>query len=427
MTVSHTSLRRLIIWISTGCAGLALVLVIAVLLGIRFAPQRIIPHLPLVALSQAQMVANYQGKRLIAQRLREPAAQEIVVEFLQGSVGRQLRMLDMLGANLGGYEVWSEMPKVVKDLIQPLCTHPDEHMRMAARKLFSSVELALEWNKRELLSGREIIIDVPPGPGSWIPDRIGSVGLELLSYLSAGYDHKTPNTYKKTVTVLIDTLLAAQSADGRMGTDARDHAIATLALAEAYAMTNDPRLKLPAQLGEDWIIRASDAGPEARWSANSDLSIWDMMAIKSGAAGGLSVTMKRMNLWRQSDPDFGLRWRDNGVEVQVHAKDLLAQRALIGVYCGDTTAALKIPAEDLIPDTTLSECSNYWLSLALFELGNINRFSALSDLHHRRIINDQWWNDGSDNGRLLASGGTAAHCLRLLTLEIFLRHARISL
>ena len=61
-------------------------------------------------LTQAQMVANYQGKRLIAQRLREPAAQEIVVEFLQGSVGRQLRMLDMLGANLGGYEVWAEMP-----------------------------------------------------------------------------------------------------------------------------------------------------------------------------------------------------------------------------------------------------------------------------------------------------------------------------
>jgi len=91
----------------------------------------------------------------------------------------------------------------------------------------------------------------------------GLTGLALLCYLGAGYDHRMPSKYRVTVKKGIDWLLALQTADGSFGEGAfnYEHAIATMALAEAYAMSNDGSLRTPAQRGVDAIIARRAPAP----------------------------------------------------------------------------------------------------------------------------------------------------------------------
>ncbi len=126
-------------------------------------------------------------------------------------------------------------------------------------------------------------------------------GYALLCYLGAGYDHKTPNKYKPVVKKGIDYLLSVQAPDGLLGKRNYEHPVAAMALAEAYAMTSDPDLRKPAQNSLDIIVKRQNqddgaSGYGLGWdyvnpSKRNDASVtgWNVMALKSGYAGGLSV------------------------------------------------------------------------------------------------------------------------------------------
>ncbi|MGH7162364.1 MAG: hypothetical protein ACREID_02685, partial [Planctomycetota bacterium] len=72
------------------------------------------------------------------------------------------------------------------------------------------------------------------------------------------------------------------------------HAIATLAMSEAYWMTRNPRYKKPAQEGLNFIAMARN--PNFAWrydprGGDNDTSVtgWCVMALKSGKFGGLDI------------------------------------------------------------------------------------------------------------------------------------------
>jgi hypothetical protein len=75
------------------------------------------------------------------------------------------------------------------------------------------------------------------------------------------------------------------------------HGMASIALCEAYGMTQDPKLRGPAQKALDYIARAQhDASGGWRYTPNqaADTSVvgWQVMALKSGEMAGLSVPPK---------------------------------------------------------------------------------------------------------------------------------------
>ncbi|MDA3961075.1 MAG: DUF4139 domain-containing protein [Planctomycetota bacterium] len=81
--------------------------------------------------------------------------------------------------------------------------------------------------------------------GSWgePSQRILSTGLVAACYLAAGYEHRTPNQYRRTMKAALDYL--AEAVDRSVST--AEAAWVTVALCEAYAMTNDPALVDAAQ------------------------------------------------------------------------------------------------------------------------------------------------------------------------------------
>lgn len=177
-----------------------------------------------------------------------------------------------------------------------------------------AVEAALRWFKKHQSANGQWDVDGYPAncqnPGNRCEPGIEHTGEEgdiactayaILCYLGYGYDHKAPSRYRGTVKKGIEYLLHAQKADGLWGQRNYENAIATMAVAEAYAMSQDPLLKAPAQRGVDRILARQTPDPaggyalgwdyEAPNAARIDASVtgWNVMALKSAAVGGLNT------------------------------------------------------------------------------------------------------------------------------------------
>jgi hypothetical protein len=172
------------------------------------------------------------------------------------------------------------------------------------------------------------------GPANY---DVAMTGYALLCFLGAGFDHVSPNRYKSVVKRAVDFLLSVQKPDGYLGERNYENAIGTMALVEAYALSNDPALKEPAQKGINQIIAhqnkegqgaangAAPAGADAigygtgfGWDYvvpdsrnDSSVSGWNVMALKSayGAhldiAGGMEGAKRWLEtVWKAQNPDW---------------------------------------------------------------------------------------------------------------------------
>jgi hypothetical protein len=137
----------------------------------------------------------------------------------------------------------------------------------------------------------------------------GVSGLALLAFLSAGHTH-VEGAHKQTVQLGLQYLLHAQMPSGdlsgpkQVGTEpsvmnARMycHSIATLALAEAYAMTHDAALKDSLLRAAQYSINAQDLrGGGWRYKPRDpgDLSQfgWQAMALKSVQRSGIDIPVE---------------------------------------------------------------------------------------------------------------------------------------
>jgi hypothetical protein len=236
----------------------------------------------------------------------------------------------------------------------------------------SAVDAALKWFKKHQSPNGQWDVDGYPAncteapkcePGVGHTDDSGDIagtGYAVLCFLGAGYDHRMPSKYKATVKKGVDWLVSVQKPDGGFGSRNYEQGIATMALAEAYAMSNDPALKGPAQKGVDLILsrQAKDktGGYGLGWNYvgpapernDSSVTGWCVMALKSAAAGGLNIGNGMEGAkqwldgaWKAANPGFQAKdpytdesgfpytWDSVGGKAEGQPS-----RACIGALCG---------------------------------------------------------------------------------------------
>ncbi len=176
-----------------------------------------------------------------------------------------------------------------------------------------SVERALRWFKRHQSPDGRWDVDgyqancadggrcEPGSENTGMAGDIACTGYALMCFLSHGYDQRMPSRYRDTVRKGVDWLIANQNADGLWGERNYEHAIATLAAADAYGISNDPRLREPVTRAVKIILdrQATETagGYGLGWDyvqpnpARNDASVsgWNVMALKSAMAAGIDV------------------------------------------------------------------------------------------------------------------------------------------
>ncbi|GEM_PF-386615 len=131
----------------------------------------------------------------------------------------------------------------------------------------------------------------------------GATALALLPFLGAGQTQFT-GEHKRTVERGLGFLIRNGKAKTMSGLPVMDytekggsmysHGLAAIALCEAYAMTEDPRLAGPAQGALNFIMYAQDPrGGGWRYApkqaGDTSATGWQIMALKSGYMGHLTV------------------------------------------------------------------------------------------------------------------------------------------
>jgi hypothetical protein len=141
----------------------------------------------------------------------------------------------------------------------------------------------------------------------------GVTGLAVLAFLRAGRD-------RERAAKGLEYLRQWQDDEGCFGRRASqhfmyNHAIATLAMCEAFRLTRDERWKEPARKGLDYLMLARN--PHLAWryeprGGENDTSVtaWCVMALRAGERAGLAVDRAAYDgarAWvdRMTDPDFG--------------------------------------------------------------------------------------------------------------------------
>lgn len=154
------------------------------------------------------------------------------------------------------------------------------------------------WNAAAFGAGRETRTLGHDRQGAGARADTGITALALLAFLGTGQTHLS-GPHQGVVRQGLAFLVASQAADGSLAGSAElfaamyCHGMASLALAEAYALTGDPQLYPPLRRALDYTLVAQHVGGGWRYQPHDpgDMSQfgWQVMALKAGGLGGLSI------------------------------------------------------------------------------------------------------------------------------------------
>jgi hypothetical protein len=229
--------------------------------------------------------------------------------------------LAALGDRVGGQGL-IEIPKIYQPRLEPdRSTRAQRIGASAASEL--AVERALDWLTRHqdddggwdggiaryddgtpVKGDDDFTVHCPVGQtcsgecAYWEADT-ALTGLALLTYLGAGYT-QNDGRYSEVVGKGLDYLIAQQKPDGDLRGRSQVvgmycHAMATLALCEAYALTGDDRLRAAAERAVAFLVRArARDGMAWRYAPGApagDTSIlgWVVMGLKSAKEVGIPI------------------------------------------------------------------------------------------------------------------------------------------
>lgn len=270
-----------------------------------------------------------------------------------------------------------------------------------------------------------------------------ATALALLPFLGAGQTHRGGD-YRQAVDRGLRWIVAAQRGDG----DLRGrgigqmyaHALCTIVLCEAYALTHDPELRAPAQLGVDFIVAAQHHGGGWRYRPGEagDTSVvgWQMMALRSAEMAYLDVpdkTFRRIERYlekAQSDKVGGLYGYQPGFDA---TPAMTAEGLLCRQYSGWTPEhpGMKKGVGNLLdrlPDASETRIYYWYYATQVMHHHGGEAWQAWNEAMRDTLIELQEthgheagsWSPGNDH---MATGGRlAATSLSICTLEVYYRH-----
>ncbi|GAC1464831.1 MAG: hypothetical protein NVSMB9_03900 [Isosphaeraceae bacterium] len=414
---------------------------------------------------------NPESRRPVRPRRRSGQDQSLALSLPRVTPGGLPILPEIRGTS--GSRPMSDVPEVYRSRLDP--NRSARAFRGGASPASEqAVERALDWLARHQdLDGRwngataryddgstvkgdeDFTVHCPPGETCfgecvyWEADT-ALTGLALLSYLGAGYT-QTDGMYADTVARGIDYLLQAQKTNGDLRGRSRAvgmycHAMATIALCEAYALTGDERLRTPVERAIGFLVnsRARD-GQAWRYlpgATTGDTSIlgWVVMALKSAREVGIAIprsvqkgTLSWLEQVSSGDAQGLARYQPWDRVTPTMTAEAWVCRQFLGV--GGPSAASSEAAEYLLRHDSDRGTQNlyYWYygTLAMYQHGGDAWYrwnSRVRDeiVRHQRIEGHpagSWDPDDSPYG----SKGGRIYCTALatLSLEVYYRYLRL--
>lgn len=319
----------------------------------------------------------------------------------------------------------------------------------------NAVKMGLEWIARHQLANGSwnynhcLVGNCSCGnPGSLVNCTAGATAMGILPFLGCGMTHRE-GTYKKQIGAGLKFLVSIMKKDPKCpgggslhqkeGT-MYAHGLATICLTEAYAMTKEKSLKVPAQAAVNFIMYAQDpAGGGWRYSPRQpgDTSVvgWQLMALKSGYMGYLQVNpqvpAKAMNFLNSVQTENGAGY---GYVTPGKAPACTAIALLCRMYYGwkqDNPALQKGvqyignmgPSGDMY--------YNYYATQVMRHYGG-DQWTKWNEKMREQLVKKQDKTDGHSKGSWNPGGGHAANggrlyetALSIMTLEVYYRHQPI--
>jgi outer membrane biosynthesis protein TonB len=183
--------------------------------------------------------------------------------------------------------------------------HTEAAVDLALRWLATAQSRDGRWEANAFGAGQEQLVLGQNRGGAGRNADTGISALAVLAFLGAGHSH-LHGDYQDTVKRGLDFLLRSQSADGSVYGNATlyaqmyCHSMATFALAEAQAMTEDERLEAAVSRAVQFSVRAQNTsvgGWRYRPGDAGDTSQlgWQIMALASAQRAGISVPATSWN------------------------------------------------------------------------------------------------------------------------------------
>lgn len=272
-------------------------------------------------------------------------------------------------------------------------------------------------------------------------------GLAVLCFLARNHTHADEGEYQETVNSAVNFLVEQQESDGDLsGTRSKNYhmynqGIATLALAEAAAMTGDYTLKQAALKGARYIIKGQTRSTGGwRYLPNyrdSDTSVfgWQVMALHSTEGLGLEIpdrTRKGAMKWLakcSSGREGMLASYQKGKPTPTMTAEAVFSRILLGQDLNDRQKAAA--GKFIFNDRALRSTNYYYwyyASMALMQMGG-DRWEKWNAKIRDHLIKKQNTRggdlDGSwdDKSKWASRGGRVyTTTMATLTLEVYYRY-----
>jgi hypothetical protein len=279
-----------------------------------------------------------------------------------------------------------------------------------------------------------------------------TTGLSLLAYLGAGYTH-IDGKYTDAVYKGLQFLLGEQKRDGDLRGDARSvgmycHAMATLALCEAYALTGDEKLRDPVERGVRFLVHARSSGgsgwryiPNGR-DADTSVLGWVVMVLKSAREVRIPIADEARSAaldWL----DQVKRGTDGGLAVYMPGHAVTPTMTAEAWVC---RLFLGVDRSDAASDEAATYLSRrggdrdglnyyylYYGTLAMFQRGGVdwtrwNRAvrDRLIDRQVKRGHSAGSWNRDDDKTWGALGGRVYWTAMATLTLEVYYRYLRLN-